>query len=57
MDDREDVVPVADIEVGDNEGKLGQGEEEGGDIVGGNVAEVELAGMGQGLVGVGVVPG
>ena len=39
----EEVGPVADVEVGDNEGQLAQGEEEGGCAVVRKVAEGQLA--------------
>ena len=49
----EEIGPVADVEVGHDEGQLAQGEEEGGNAVVWEIAEVQLARPWYGLV---VVP-
>ena len=49
----EEIGPVADVEVGHDEGQLAQGEEEGGNAVVREIAEVQLARPWYGLV---VVP-
>ena len=49
----EEIGPVADVEVGHDEGQLAQGEEEGGNAVVWEIAEVQLARPWYGLI---VVP-